>query len=1160
MRPLPAGGSGGADPLPLAPAMTAPTATDGTASAPAARSRKSSDSDVVGGGGAGGPTAFFLASESEMEERIRREEEGEEGREHGRRGGEEGSERGVGGGGKGRGEDEGVGKDSSYGVQSLDDALQEVFGEEIVANAKREEDGVGTPGQTEDAEETHGQDHARDQTTRTARLSPPLDRPKSSISTSNPLTPLPLPSNTKDHTDISPPHNHSPSRVHHHTQVRSGPILQHIRRASLATAASSSRPLTPLRIESPLAAAPDAAAGTPSSVSLRSFGLEDDADMSGLEDSASQAIASSSSSEVGQGDEGPDGEEVGVEMARKRTILGSFVLGEQDGGGDDEDDGMPQLVMPSIKMPSRRPFTAKGKGMGRLKVMVAGEAGVGKTSLIRSIFQTCEDIVHVDPLSTISATVPSAAALAQTTTASPGRRSRRRKSELRTARISEIWASTRAYPAWWSDMDESGTVLRRRKSVGDTVLERNLCFVDTPGYGRTRKSLAEEIEPVVGFMEELMAKNAAVMALGDADVLSVLSGNGGMHVDVVFYLLGYQNDLAKDVEYIRRLSDLTNVIPLISKSDTIQPAALKEFRRSVLQALDAASVKPFLFGRGIEDLLQMIEGQSNSRPTSRSPSRMHQRTPSTTLPSNPSDAPPGSSSPHPPFAISSMPGSDADIMDASLLMSPDYVTPLVPSELSTLVESVFDPETISWLRHAAVKKFLSWRMRKLQEQAALGLHHDLGLLSQQPPRPFSDKSRASNRSSTSSSSRQSSSPSIHTSPSVSAMSFLSSPSPGVLIPRPDWDPLSLASASPLLMPSSPVPSSGAGAGGAGTAAFRSSLNEYCPNNGLPQVSPPPSSSGAFQHEVASSTAIARLSAADAHGHYEASCAQHNGDSGGVANARLAGWAADLQRALANERARFATLTQGAERRRWVVDWVGEELGSAAGAVSGQHVLPDGAFPPAHWALVQQSAGGRQQQHQHQPRKLRSGSQSSSRDAAGPSSSSSLPAAAAGYPPRTTTTLLDPRDPLRLCALADGLRRRARLAARILGGAGMLGAAIAIVAVPVIRGWWWPSAHRGVDGAAGGGNAGFFATAVPPSQPPSLSTTFTGLGSSAGEAAKAVAAGAGSVSAAAAAAVAGGLGKGEIGQGGGGLGGDGEREGWKFCWRWLGLGWLFGGKE
>lgn len=48
-------------------------------------------------------------------------------------------------------------------------------------------------------------------------------------------------------------------------------------------------------------------------------------------------------------------------------------------------------------------------------------------------------------------------------------------------------------------------------------------------------------------------------------------------------------------------------------------------------------------------------------------------------------------------------------MDASLLMSPDYVQPLVPTELSALVEQVFSPDGTSWLRHSAARKYLQWR-------------------------------------------------------------------------------------------------------------------------------------------------------------------------------------------------------------------------------------------------------------------------------------------------------------------------------------------------------------------------------------------------------------------------------------------------------------------
>jgi hypothetical protein len=62
-----------------------------------------------------------------------------------------------------------------------------------------------------------------------------------------------------------------------------------------------------------------------------------------------------------------------------------------------------------------------------------------------------------------------------------------------------------------------------------------------------------------------------------------------------------------------------------------------------------------------------------------------------------------------PYAVSSTPGSDHDIMDASLLMSPDYVQPLMQSELAAVVDQVFCEDGASWLRHAAAKKFIQWK-------------------------------------------------------------------------------------------------------------------------------------------------------------------------------------------------------------------------------------------------------------------------------------------------------------------------------------------------------------------------------------------------------------------------------------------------------------------
>ena len=90
--------------------------------------------------------------------------------------------------------------------------------------------------------------------------------------------------------------------------------------------------------------------------------------------------------------------------------------------------------------------------------------------------QVCEDIVHVDPLSTTPLSVSE-------TVRRKSKSKRKSSSEFNsTTQITEIYASTKAYPHWWSQVEED-KVSRRRKSAGDGVLERNLCFVDTPGYG-----------------------------------------------------------------------------------------------------------------------------------------------------------------------------------------------------------------------------------------------------------------------------------------------------------------------------------------------------------------------------------------------------------------------------------------------------------------------------------------------------------------------------------------------------------------------------------------------------------------------------------------------------------------------------------------------------
>jgi hypothetical protein len=120
-------------------------------------------------------------------------------------------------------------------------------------------------------------------------------------------------------------------------------------------------------------------------------------------------------------------------------------------------------------------------------------------------------------------------------------------------------------------------------------------------------------------------------------------------------------------------------------------------KTSILAQLQTTAFRPFFFGETIDDALLDVQGLSLSKPPVSSASNEGNQYPFTT--------------PTYPYAVSSTLGPDHDTMDASVLMSPDYVQPLLPSELTALVNQVFDPDSITWLRHSAAKKFVAWRHR-----------------------------------------------------------------------------------------------------------------------------------------------------------------------------------------------------------------------------------------------------------------------------------------------------------------------------------------------------------------------------------------------------------------------------------------------------------------
>lgn len=149
-----------------------------------------------------------------------------------------------------------------------------------------------------------------------------------------------------------------------------------------------------------------------------------------------------------------------------------------------------------------------------------------------------------------------------------------------------------------------------------------------------------------------------------------------------------------DFEYISKLSNYATVIPVIPKADASPETELIKRKAAVAQELPRCNVNP-------SALL--------SRPSLDQPLDETAQTP---MPQDlPFSAFLGQPQAQAPFLVSCLPGSDDGEMDASLLMSPSYSPPLVMSELQTLVRLLFEPDTMTKLRHISARKFLQWRDR-----------------------------------------------------------------------------------------------------------------------------------------------------------------------------------------------------------------------------------------------------------------------------------------------------------------------------------------------------------------------------------------------------------------------------------------------------------------
>lgn len=550
----------------------------------------------------------------------------------------------------------------------------------------------------------------------------------------------------------------------------------------------------------------------------------------------------------------------------------------------------PKFVMPKVSIPSRRPFTTDGLALGKLKILVAGDSGSGKSQLIKAIAKTSKEIIHVNdfptpviqkqhqsqdsnrkpqtqstqtptpsffnsnpsyqnnninnnntnatdiPKSTNrlhrSSLVPNTNANNNNatnvfslrepldpTSSSPSPinvydsiREEPKKDETIIA-LWEFLASTRPHLDFSSssesengdddydddddDNDDDGheyengdaygnntfnsnihlkpkaastsrrTSIAQSSSISSDVsaLEKNVCFVDTLGYGSFADA-SKCISRIVEYLEDAFEKTSTLVNPSNKEALTILSSTSSLDavplVDVCLYTV--TNRLKPvDIEYIWHLSQFTPVIPVIVRSDLLPAKELLSLKLSILEDLKKAEIPPFLFDASLDESIN-IARKNLKQYSSRNSSISNSTFPFSTSSSSSKDSSANASTSNQvsnsmssyfavprtfesslidlgdlsdgvldseasllleslelantkqsenniifPCAVSTITGpySDAHLSPEASTSSPSSLT-FYPSELSDLCAHLFSYHGAVWLRRVAAKKFISW--------------------------------------------------------------------------------------------------------------------------------------------------------------------------------------------------------------------------------------------------------------------------------------------------------------------------------------------------------------------------------------------------------------------------------------------------------------------
>ncbi|KAI8099955.1 Septin-domain-containing protein [Halteromyces radiatus] len=320
-----------------------------------------------------------------------------------------------------------------------------------------------------------------------------------------------------------------------------------------------------------------------------------------------------------------------------------------------------------------------GQNIGYLSIMVCGDSGIGKSGLINAftmipeviggqLFTTSEPTSIDTTMKESDSTVMDIPAL--------------KEEKNVTNSIKEWYASTMLLPPWYQHPEGY-----QQLSQENSYLIKNIRFIDTPGYGAfvdaksVIRSTTKYLERQFQLTNDLLSPTKPTTSR--MKQLLHNQHGGHTHVDICLYLI---LDRVKrvDIEYLRSIHQLCNVIPVIVKTDLLSREQEQKLKYAVLKELEANGIQFYQCGFTFEQLLALCQQGDLDVP---------------------------------PFAISTkLKTSNYDHkMDTTQSLHHRLLSATCYSKLMHLKQVLFYTH-VDQLRHLTVEKFVTWRREQTNIQ------------------------------------------------------------------------------------------------------------------------------------------------------------------------------------------------------------------------------------------------------------------------------------------------------------------------------------------------------------------------------------------------------------------------------------------------------------